>query len=115
MDNDELLIRNFMKESRLEVKDDGFTRRVMRSLPETSQRRVRIQWGIVRLILYCIVAVAFVTLGGLDTLRGLTEGALADAFGALISGNVSWTTALVSLAACTFAFYYIIYSYVTKD
>lgn len=109
MDNDELLIRNFLGENRRDVSDDGFTRRVMQSLPQADERRVRRIMLAMKTLLYAAVAVIFVLLGGLDTLRGLTEGALADVLTSAISDGVVMTPILVAAAACTLLLYYRLY------
>ena len=109
MDNDELLIRNFLEENRQDVSDDGFTRRVMRSLPQAGERRARRIMLAMQALLYAAVAVAFVLLGGLDTLRGLTKGALADILTSAISDGISLTPILVAAAACILLLYYRLY------
>ena len=107
--NDELLIRNFLTENRHDISDDGFTQRVMQNLPQTDERRVRrIMLG-VQAALYAAIAVIFVLLGGLDTLRGLTEGALADILSAAITDGVSLTPFFIAAAACILLLYYRIY------
>ncbi len=115
MDNDELLIRNFLKENRQDIGDDGFTRRVMQSLPQADGQRVRRIMLAMQALLYAAVTVMFVLLGGFDTLCGLTEGALADALSSAISDGISNTPLLVAAAACTLLLYYRLYEFASGN
>ena len=68
-ENDDKLLENFFAEKRQEVADNGFTRRVMRSLPRRSNRLARL-WTAGG---FTLAAVLFVLLDGIqlvwDTLR----------------------------------------------
>lgn len=60
-DNDKLL-RDFFAENNREIADNGFSRRVMRRLPDRSHRLTRI-WSA---FVMAFAAVLFVWLGGLE-------------------------------------------------
>lgn len=72
-DNDKLL-RDFFQDNRQEIEDNGFSRRVMRNLPDRSNRAARI-WSA---LVLAVAAVLFVALGGLQatwsTLREVFTG-----------------------------------------
>lgn len=55
-DRDELLVRKFFDENKIELPDDGFSRRVMRRLPDRARRLNRI-WTAVCLLLGALIAV----------------------------------------------------------
>lgn len=73
-DRDELLVRKFFEDNAVEVPDDGFTRRVMRRLPDRERRLSRI-WAAV-----CAVA------GVLMLLKFNWLGVLASYIGSLVKG-----------------------------
>lgn len=60
-DSDKLL-RDFFEENKREIADNGFSRRVMRRLPDRSHRLTRI-WSA---FVMALAAVLFVWLGGLE-------------------------------------------------
>lgn len=109
MDNDELLVRNFLKDNRHDVDDDGFTQRVVQSLPQTGEQRVRRIMLAVQVLLYAVVAVMFVLFGGLDTLCGLTKGALADVLSSAVFDGINLMPLFVAVAACILLLYYRVY------
>lgn len=53
---DELLVRKFFEENRTDIPDSGFTRRVMRRLPDRTRRLNRI-WTAICVALGVVVAV----------------------------------------------------------
>ncbi len=73
-DRDELLVRKFFEDNAVEVPDDGFTRRVMRRLPDRERRLSRI-WAAV-----CAVA------GVLMLLKFNWLGVLVSYIGSLVKG-----------------------------
>lgn len=56
-DRDELLVRKFFEENKVELADDGFSQRVMRRLPDRTRRLSRIWTAVCTLagILMCVV------------------------------------------------------------
>ena len=56
-DRDELLVRKFFEENKVELADDGFSQRVMRRLPDRTRRLSRIWAAVCTLagILMCVV------------------------------------------------------------
>lgn len=72
-DNDKLL-RDFFKENKREIEDNGFSRRVMNHLPDRSNRVAHI-WSA---FVLAVSGVLFVALGGLEatwsTLREVFTG-----------------------------------------
>lgn len=77
-ENDDKLLESFFAEERQEVADNGFTRRVMRSLPRRSNRLARL-WTAGG---FALAAVLFVALDGLEllwnSLREAFTSTLAD-------------------------------------
>ena len=55
-DRDELLVRRFFDENKIELPDDGFSCRVMRRLPDRA-RRLNRRWTAVCLLLGALIAV----------------------------------------------------------
>lgn len=60
--NNDKLLRDFFAENKQEIADNGFSRRVMRRLPDRSYRLARIWSALVT----ALAAVLFVRLGGLE-------------------------------------------------
>lgn len=93
MENDDTLIEKFFASNRQEIADSGFTRRVMRRLPDHSSLLARV-WT----VCCCALAVVlFVSLNGIEligntlreTFHGLLEsGAQADPQSLVIAGVV---------------------------
>lgn len=79
MENDDKLLEDFFASRRQEIADNGFTGRVMRSLPDHSERLARI-WTAVCFVL---AAVLFVVFDGIEllenTLRETLAGVLENA------------------------------------
>lgn len=63
-DRDELLVSKFFDENKIDVADNGFSRRVTRRLPDRERRLNRI-WTAVCLVLGAALAVLFDWLGAL--------------------------------------------------
>lgn len=76
VDNDKLL-RNFFAENKQEIADNGFSRRVMRHLPDRSCRLARIWSAFVT----AVATVLFVWLGGLEA----TWGTIREVFIGMIN------------------------------
>lgn len=64
--NNDKLLRDFFAENKQEIADNGFSRRVMRRLPDRSYRLTRI-WSA---FVMALAAVLFVWLGGLEAAWG---------------------------------------------
>lgn len=64
-DRDELLLRKYFNENKTDVPDDGFSRRVMRRLPDRARRLNHI-WTAVCLLLGTLLCVASDWLGALS-------------------------------------------------
>lgn len=60
--NNDKLLRDFFAENKQEIADNGFSRRVMRRLPDRSYRLARIWSALVT----ALAAVLFIRLGGLE-------------------------------------------------
>ena len=92
-ENNDKLIEDFFAANRQEITDNGFTRRVMRRLPDRSSLLARL-W----IVCCCVLAVVlFVSLNGIEligntlreTFHGLLEsGAQADPQSLVIAGLV---------------------------
>ena len=65
VDNDKIL-RNFFTENKQDIADNGFSRRVMRRLPDRSYRLVRLWSAFVA----AVATVLFIWLGGLEAAWG---------------------------------------------
>lgn len=65
VDNNKIL-RNFFTENKQEIADNGFSRRVMRHLPDRSYRLARLWTAFVM----AVAAVLFIWLGGLEAAWG---------------------------------------------
>lgn len=74
-DNDKLL-QDFFAENKREIEDNGFSRRVMKRLPDRSERMARI-WSAVVLV---VSAALFVGLGGLQA----TWNTLREVFSSMV-------------------------------
>ena len=92
-ENNDKLLEDFFAEHRQEIADNGFTRRVMRRLPDRSNRLAQI-WTA---LCFTLAAVLFVALDGIeligDTLREtfhslLESGSQADPQSLVIAGLV---------------------------
>lgn len=64
-DRDELLVRKFLDENKIELPDDGFSRRVMRRLPDCARRLNRI-WTAVCLVAGALLCAVFDWFGTLS-------------------------------------------------
>ena len=82
-ENDDKLLDSFFAEERQEVADNGFTRRVMRSLPRRSNRLARL-WTAGG---FALAAVLFVALDGLE----LLWNSLREAFTATLADGMAQT------------------------
>lgn len=81
MENDDKLLKQFFADNRPEIADNGFSRRVMRCLPNRSQRLSQI-WSA---CCFTLALVLFVTLDGLQ----LVLNTLRETFDALIQGGAA--------------------------
>lgn len=98
-DKDDILIQQFMSEHMPVVEDMGFTRRVMRHLPQRANRRNRL-WSI-----FCL-AVGVVVVAATNSITALTHalsGVWGDMIGAsAIRGSVS-APAIIAVAVVMIA------------
>ena len=98
MEDNDKLIEQFMKQSRQEIADDGFTERVMRGLPERKPQRDWLPevWNVVMIVAAIILFVAF---GGVTAIKNALYQYLD---GALTQGvDIRVIFALM----CAFVFY----------
>ena len=98
MEDNARLIEQFMKQSRHEIVDDGFTEQVMRGLPEREPQRDWIPsiWNGGMMIMVIILFVAF---GGV----GLVKNALFQSLDTALTQGIDMRVLLVLI--CTFVFY----------
>ena len=68
MEDNERLIMDFMKQSRQEIADNGFTERVIRRLPESKSQRDWLPevWNVVMMV---VAVLLFVALGGVSLVK----------------------------------------------
>jgi len=71
--NDDILLRDFFKENKQEVKDNGFSRRVMNRLPE---HKLLILSELSNAVTFVLAVVLFFVFGGIE----LTGNALREVF-----------------------------------
>jgi len=78
MEDNERLIMDFMKQSRQEIEDNGFTERVMRGLPERKPQHDWLPtiWNVVMMVVAIILFVAF---GGVGLVKNALFQSLDDA------------------------------------
>ena len=91
-DRDELLVRKFFEDNAVEVPDDGFTRRVMRRLPDRERRLSRI-WAAVCAVAGVLMLHKFNWLGVLVSYIG----SLVKGIGLPSNDIGSYALALVSV------------------
>lgn len=97
-DNDDRLIAQFMTEHKPQVADMGFTRRVMRHLPQRTDRLNR-YWT---LFCFAVGALAVVMMGSLPRLGSLLAGVMGDVVGAVaVNDCVRPSTLLTVVVAIT--------------
>ena len=97
-DNDDRLIAQFMTEHKPQVADMGFTRRVMRHLPQHTDRLNR-YWT---LFCFAIGALAVAMMGSLSRLGSLLTGVMGDLVGAVaVNDCVRPSTLLTVVVAIT--------------
>jgi len=97
-DKDEILLKDFFRENRQEIADDGFSRRVMNRLPE---RRIWIVSQLLTALTVVLSMGVFIYFGGVNLLGGtlrevfqnFTLGGSLDTF----SGTEPWTIGVVAL------------------
>ena len=97
MDDNEKLIEQFMKQSRQEIVDDGFTERVMRGLPEHQPLYEWLPrvWNGVMILVALILFIAF---GGVSLVKNALVQYLDSA---MIQGiDMRWTLLLMVLYIC---------------
>ena len=76
-DKDNIMIEEFFKQAaQQQIEDNGFTERVMKSLPETSAERVRRLSRLVTIFCGVVGVVLFFVFGGWQILQGLFYGGL---------------------------------------
>ncbi len=87
-DNDDKLIKSFFSEYGVgDIADNGFSSRVMRSLPE-GVRLYRIDMAL-RLVCFAATVVLLLFFGGLASLKVAVGNVIADAFSMLVSVSYS--------------------------
>ncbi len=96
-ENDERLIEQFLAPARREIADNGFTRRVMRRLPDRRERLSRWISGLG----FALAAVLFIALDGVqllgDALREAFTAAIEHGFAADIDPKSLLVAAVVLL------------------
>lgn len=98
IDNDDRLIAQFMTEHKPQVADMGFTRRVMRHLPQHTDRLNR-YWTF---FCFAIGALAVAMMGSLSRLGSLLTGVMGDLVGAVaVNDCVRPSTLLTVVVAIT--------------
>ena len=76
-DKDNIMIEEFFKQAaQQQIEDNGFTERVMKSLPETSAERVRRLSRLWTIFCSVVGVVLFFLFGGWQILQGLFYGGL---------------------------------------
>lgn len=81
---DELLVKKFFDENKIEIPDNGFSRRVMRRLPDRMRRLNRI-WTAVCIALGVIMCVKFNWIASLSTqVRSIADTVMSNH---VIAGN----------------------------
>ena len=95
-DRDELLVRKFFEDNAVEVPDDGFTRRVMRRLPDRERRLSRI-WAAVCAVAGVLMLLKFNWLGVLVSVLVSYIGSLVKGIGLPSDDIGSYALALVSV------------------
>ena len=93
IDNDDKLITQFMTEHSPQVADMGFTRRVMRHLPQRTNRLNR-YWT-----LFCLAVgvLAVVLTGAVSRLGSLLAGVMGDVVGAAAVNDCVHTSTLLTV------------------
>lgn len=91
-DNDDKLIEQFFERHPMEIKDDGFSRRVMQRLPEKQLRESRV-WTII-----CSAAgiAMFFLLDMADSLKAIAVAMSGDVAGALSSLSIQGVSPLTA-------------------
>lgn len=98
IDNDDRLIAQFMTEHKPQVADMGFTRRVMRHLPQHTDRLHR-YWT---LFCFAIGVLAVAMMGSLPRLGSLLMGVMGDLVGVVaVNDCVRPSTLLTVVVAIT--------------
>ncbi|MBR3716921.1 MAG: DUF5056 domain-containing protein [Bacteroidaceae bacterium] len=98
VDNDDILLKDFLQANKQEVADNGFSRRVMNRLPE---RKAQLLSYLLSAVSIVLAVVLFFVQGGV----GLVGSALREVFQNIsFSGNFSslngtepWTVAVVAV------------------
>ena len=96
VDNDKIL-RNFFTENKQEIADNGFSRRVMRHLPDRNYRLARLWTAFVMIA----AAVLFIWLGGLEAAWGTIREVL---IGMINHGTTSLDPKSMIIAAIVLLF-----------
>lgn len=98
MEDNDRLIEQFMKQSRQEIADDGFTERVMRGLPE---RKPQYDWlpTIWNAVMMTLALVLFIVFGGV----GLVKDALYQNLDLALTQGVDMR--VIFALMCAFVFY----------
>lgn len=81
MENDDKLLRQIFADNRLELADNGFSRRVMRSLPRRTNRLYQV-WNV---LCFSLAAVLFVALDGVE----LIIGTLREVFHSMVQSGTA--------------------------
>ena len=97
-DKDELLLKDFFKEHRQEIADNGFSRRVMNRLPE---RRVWLLSNVLSVLTAILAVGLFVVNGGVrllgETLREVFQSITFDATLPSLSQTEPWAIAVAAV------------------
>ena len=76
-DKDNIMIEDFFKQAAMQqIEDNGFTEKVMQSLPDTQADTVRRLSRLWTLFCVVVAAVLFFMFGGMEVLQGLFSGGL---------------------------------------
>ncbi len=94
-DDDERLIVQFFQEHKMEIPDDGFTRRVSRRLPHRN-RNLSCLWT---MLCSCAGVVLFLLIDGIDSLRLALGNVAGDLIGAFSSFSITGMTPVVVFVA----------------
>ena len=98
VDNDDILLKEFLQENKQEIADNGFSRRVMTRLPEV---RVQILSYLLTILTAILATVLFFTQGGVSLLGGALREvfqniSFAGSFSSL-QGIEPWTVAVAAV------------------
>ena len=96
-DNNDTRIAGFMNSNFHEIDDNGFSERVINSLPQ----RVERLFIILRLVCFIICAVLFVTFNGTSMIYNFIDE-LLTAKSHIMSQNLNYTSLIIAVVACVY-------------